>query len=467
MMGTETNVRLLRDAGYEIKEDVLPSDLLIALDTELENAVPLLEEKMQELEEAQKKTETADEVYPHTLNRAMQVFPDANLVLISTPGEYAFREAQTALMNGKHVMLFSDNVTLEEEIELKKLGAEKGLLVMGPDCGTAIINGYPLAFANVVPQGNIGIVGASGTGIQEVSSLIARWGGGITQAIGTGGRDLKEDVGGIMMKMALKALIQDENTEVIVLISKPPAKTVASEIVSMCKNTSKKVVINFLGIKNENEGNLYYASNLTEAALLALELSNKKADLPSFQSENITWNKNDYFVALYTGGTLTSEFLLNFSDFPVYSNIHFDTKYKLKKYNPQDRFNKVIDLGEDEFTRGRPHPMIDPTLRNEFIIEEARNGAKCIILDYVLGYGSHLDPVGESIPALKEALALNPKLQILASITGTYEDPQDYKLQKEKLLQVPNVHFFETNQLLAENFKKVILSKQGEMENEE
>src|SRR5580704_9603583 len=94
-------------------------------------------------------------------------------------------------------MIFSDNVPIAEEASLKHEARERGLMVMGPDCGTAIIGGVPLAFANAVPRGDIGIIGASGTGIQEVSTLIARAGRGVRHAIGTGGRDMHAEVGGL------------------------------------------------------------------------------------------------------------------------------------------------------------------------------------------------------------------------------------------------------------------------------
>ena len=169
------------------------------------------------------------------------------MAIISLPGKYAAYEAKKALNNNLHVMLFSDNVTVEEEIELKEIGRDKGLLVMGPDCGTAIINGVPLCFANVVRRGDIGVVGASGTGTQEVTVIIDKMGGGVSQVIGTGGRDLKSEVGGIMMIEGFKALIDDEETKVIVLISKPPAPEVAEKILNMVKTTDKPVVASFIG----------------------------------------------------------------------------------------------------------------------------------------------------------------------------------------------------------------------------
>src|SRR5690606_14776291 len=125
------------------------------------------------------------------------------------PGVYAAFEAFRALENNLNVMMFSDNVTVEDEIKLKDLAVKKDLLMMGPDCGTAIINGVGLCFANKIKRGPIGLVAASGTGLQEVTVLIDQFGGGISQAIGVGGRDLSKDVMGRMTLHAINALNAD------------------------------------------------------------------------------------------------------------------------------------------------------------------------------------------------------------------------------------------------------------------
>ena len=219
--------------------------------------------------------EDGGEYRPASLETALNMVPDANLAIISLPGQYAAREVRKALSRDLHVMLFSDNVSLEDEIELKKLAVEKGLLMMGPDCGTAIINGKPLCFANVVRDGDIGIVAASGTGLQEVFCCIDNLGSGVTQAIGTGGRDLKNTrVGGMMMLLGIEALKKDPRTKVIVVISKPPAPEVADKVIARLKKTGKPAVVHFIGLEaKEQEHNLYFAGNLEEAAGMAVSLT--------------------------------------------------------------------------------------------------------------------------------------------------------------------------------------------------
>ena len=251
-----------------------------------ENALEMIVKKVDELLNAKAEyDDSALEYKPTTLSAAVKHLEEANMAIISLPGKYAAYEAKKALNNNLHVMLFSDNVTVEEEIELKKIGRDKGLLVMGPDCGTAIINGVPLCFANVVRRGDIGVVGASGTGTQEITVIIDKMGGGVSQVIGTGGRDLKSEVGGIMMIEGFKALIDDEETKVIVLISKPPAPEVAEKILNMVKNTDKPVVASFIGgdrIEIEKHG-AYSSVDLEDAARKAVLLSKGK------KIEDFTW----------------------------------------------------------------------------------------------------------------------------------------------------------------------------------
>jgi FdrA protein len=187
-----------------------------------------------------------------SLEMAVEQQAALNLALISVLGDYAAAEAIKALRPGLSVMLFSDNVSLAHEREIKTLAREKNLLVMGPDCGTAIINGMPLGFANVVRRGAIGVVAASGTGLQEVTCCIDQLGAGISQALGTGGHDLHESIGGISMLYGLDALSADPDTRVIVLISKPPAPAVAEKILARARAAGKPVVVNFLGARPED-----------------------------------------------------------------------------------------------------------------------------------------------------------------------------------------------------------------------
>ena len=291
--------------------------------------------------------DSAVEYKPTTLSAAVKHLEEANMAIISLPGKYAAYEAKKALNNNLHVMLFSDNVTVEEEIELKKIGRDKGLLVMGPDCGTAIINGVPLCFANVVRRGDIGVVGASGTGTQEITVIIDKMGGGVSQVIGTGGRDLKSEVGGIMMIEGFKALIDDDETKVIVLISKPPAPEVAEKILNMVKNTDKPVVASFIGgdrIEIEKHG-AYSSVDLEDAARKAVLLSKgeKIEDFTGFTLTDKEINAivqgecekfsvgQKYLRALYTGGTLADEAMkmLGKQGYKIYSNIPLSPELRL------------------------------------------------------------------------------------------------------------------------------------------
>ncbi|MGB9839902.1 acyl-CoA synthetase FdrA [Thermovenabulum sp.] len=451
VMATDFNKETLKNVDM-INDEVLeatPNDLVIAIKAENEQSIEVAKNKVEEM--LTKRTQAQGSEYnPRTLEMALQMVPDLNLALISVPGMYAAEEAKKALEAGLHVMLFSDNVSLEDEIKLKNIAREKGLLMMGPDCGTAIINGVPLAFANKVRRGKIGIVGASGTGTQEVSSIITRLGGGVSQVIGTGGRDLKAEVGGIMMTMGIEALIEDDETDCIVLISKPPAKEVMERVIEKIKNTNKKVIVHFIGadLSFAEKYGLETASTLEETAFKAYEACyGKLAKLPEEEEVRIDIEKirkslnvnQKYIRGLYSGGSLCDEAMVIMKKkFPrVYSNIALTEEEKLPSKD-QSIQHTVIDMGDDEFTRGKPHPMIDYTQRVERILKEAESEEVAVILlDVVLGYGAHKDPSSELVPAIQKAreIALKKGNNIIfvISLCGTYEDPQDYRKQKEEL----------------------------------
>jgi FdrA protein len=248
VMGTEHNKQLLANVGLMSSEieAASPNDLIIAVRVKEEGTFDYIVAKAEQLLNRKKK-DAGEDYYPPTLDSAIGIMPDSNIVIISLPGQYAAAEAKKALLNDKHVMLFSDNVTIQEEKELKELAVSRGLLMMGPDCGTAVINNVPLAFGNVVKRGLIGIAGASGTGTQEVMVQIDRLGEGMSQVIGTGGRDLKAEIGGLMMMEGIKALAADEQTRVIVVISKPPAREIAEKVLECLKESGKKAVVDFIG----------------------------------------------------------------------------------------------------------------------------------------------------------------------------------------------------------------------------
>jgi len=395
---------------------------------------------------------------PASLEAALDLLPGANLAMISIAGKYAGDEAAKALQKGLHVFLFSDNVTLEKEIELKKLAREKGLLLMGPDCGTAIINGIPLGFANAVPRGSIGIVAAAGTGLQETSSLIANEGAGISQAIGTGGRDIKKDVGGIMFIKAIEALAADKKTAVILLIAKPPDKTVQQKIAMVLHNIAKPVVIVFLGgeagmFKGKN---IYDVATLEEGALTAValwcgdkvenawqRLAGRDAQLRN-KARTIAEKlrrQQKYVRALFSGGTFCSEAQVIFRGRvpDLFSNVPLDMLAKLKD-NLRSKKHTFLDMGEDEFTAGRLHPMLDFSMRNRRMLQEAGDPETALILlDLVLGYGANKDPLAEIIPVIracrKTAAASGRYLPLLVSVTGTDQDPQNRSLVVKSLRQ--------------------------------
>lgn len=444
VMGTNENKAILDSSGLLLPEFKVANDtdLLIGIKVEQEIVLEEVFEKVDEqLANARKKTDDSEDFAPRSIEGAVKILPHANLALISVAGKYAGDEAKKALVKGLHVMLFSDNVTVEKEVELKKFAKEKGLLVMGPDCGTAIINGVPLAFANVINSGNIGVVAASGTGLQEVTVIISNKGAGISQAIGTGGRDVKKDVGGIMFIESLKALAKDSATKVMLFVSKPPHESVIEKIAEAIENIDKEVVAVFLGAdpKEIEKYGMHAATTLEEAALKAIalvhgqdanevtkQIASRDKEIVKIAEKEAAKRKagQKYLRGLFSGGTFCSEAQLIYKDMlaDVYSNAVSGNAIKLEN-SLQSQKNTVVDLGEDEFTVGRPHPMIDFSLRNKRIIEEAKDPETAVILlDVVLGYGSNMDPAGELVPIISE---VSKDVSVICSITGTDMDPQN------------------------------------------
>ena len=492
-MGTDVNRELIADMGLSDPEVAAagPMDLVIALDANAQADIESAVERLDGLLKSKSAPAGTSDYRPGSFPAAHNYLPDANLAIVSLPGRFAAREARRALDAGLHVMLFSDNVSLEDEVSLKKRALEKGLLMMGPDCGTAIINGLPLCFANVVPRGPIGIVAASGTGLQEVSCAIAKGGSGVSQALGTGGRDIKEEaVGGMMMISCIDALGADPDTKVIVIISKPPKESLMPRVIKAAKDTGKPVVIHFVGTSADNgpaaatgsrtadnggspsaasdspsadgdapdegaanSGGVHFASNLTEAARAAVSLAKGAPvpeatdfDLPREEIDRIVESEasglaahQKYLRGLFTGGTLTDEAVAVLHG-PLGGVYSFDAKDpSFKPADPQvSTGHTVVDLGEDVFTVGRPHPMIDPSIRVERIAKEADDKEMAVLLlDCVIGYGSHHDPAGamlESITrAKKKAAEGGGYLPVIASVTGTEGDPQGLAGQQAKL----------------------------------
>jgi len=433
VMATQANRDLL--AANKLLPDSIsanPDDLLIVVKADDDSSASDAIGKVDELLARRKSSSVSEDFRPRSLSAGVKQLPEANWVLVSVPGRYAAGVAREALDLGKHVFLYSDNVSLDDEIALKKFAGEKGLLVMGPDCGTAIINGIGLGFANRVHRGSIGVVGASGTGTQAVTAEIHNLGAGISHAIGTGGRDLKSDVGAITAHQALDVLARDDETKVIVLISKPPSPNVATNLISAAQETGKPVVVYFIGYPSPARkiGNLYFAISLSEAAELAVKLDGERI----FSNKNSAIT-NKYLRGLFSGGTLAYETLLGLQALlsPIYSNAPI-TENQTMKDPLKSEAHTIIDLGDEFFMVGRLHPMIDNDLRIRRMKQEADDEqVRMILFDVVLGEGSHMDPAGELVPVIREISSKRKDIEFVAMIIGTDEDPQDIQSQIDQL----------------------------------
>ena len=431
MIGTPANKEILAEAKVldAVGEAAAPGDLIIAVRAKSQAAANAAVTEADAQLDAPRR-HAGDTVWnPRTLRAAQAQAPDLSIALISVPGDFAAAEALKAIRRGLDVMIFSDNVPVEQEVELKQEARTLGRLVMGPDCGTAIIGGVPLAFANVVPRGDIGIIGASGTGIQEISCLIARAGQGVSHAIGTGGRDLKKEVGGITTLMAIDLLDADEATKHIVIVSKPPAEAVAKAVLERVSKSHKPFTICFLGGDGEAiPTNAKAAATLKEAAELATGIPPEKIDIALPRKRKGA----SLIRGLYSGGTLCAEaqIVLQRAGLNVSSNVPVPGANALRRSESE---NALIDLGDDEFTRGRPHPMIEPAVRDAPLMEAlADPSIAVILLDIVLGYGGHADPAGHLAETLrKHRLGNDPS--IIVSVTGTSGDPQGLAGQIVKL----------------------------------
>lgn len=468
MMATPANKAIYKQGGMDTPElmEATANDMVIVADVETES---LLDQMMEEVEGFLKNQATTSdgigkEEGVKSWEAALKALPDANMAVISVPGAYAAFEADRALDENLHVFMFSDNVSIEDELRLKQKAHKKGLLVMGPDCGTGIIQGVPIAFTNNVTPGAIGIIGASGTGIQELTTIIDRMGEGVANAIGTGGRDLSTIVGGITMMDSIDAMDKDDSTKVLIVISKPPAKEVRDRIVSKLSNCTKPVVTVFLGEKPAwHEEGFYHAYTLDEAARIGVKL---------LRGERISYDKQEIITgeffkeeekktikAYYSGGTLAGEAAMLIKD-----ALHlFIPPEKKKGFMLNTDGHIVIDLGDDEYTQGKPHPMIDPAKRIE-CMKEAMAGSDTgvILFDVVLGYGSHEDMAGALLPAItslkKKAEEEGRKIYFVATVCGTRKDYQNYDDQTRKLTAA-GVIVYESNKIAVETAINIIWNK--------
>lgn len=485
MMATPHNRELLAGAGLLAEAGALaaPADLIVAVvaaDEAAARGAEAAARRALSAVPAAGHAAASSGPRPRSLAAALRARPDASLALISVPGPYAAAEARKALRAGLHVMLFSDNVPVEAEVALKRLAAERGLFLLGPDCGTAIIAGVPLGFANAVPRGRIGVVAASGTGLQEITCLVARAGEGISHAIGVGGRDLTDAVGGLMTERALAALAEDPATEVICLAGKPPGPATAARLRDVVARLGKPCVLHFVGAVADGErptgeqgaraarqddrlaqpptagaglaagrdrdpgehGPIVEAGTLEDCARAAVALARGEPPvaveftvpdaavrrLIDDAVKGLTSGQR-YVRGVYSGGTLAWEAL------HLLARALGDGAEDVTGGGTGHR---VVDLGEDIFTIGRPHPMIDGSLRRDWIRREAADPATAVLLlDVVLGHGAHPDPAGELLPAIEAARAAaragGRGLSIVATVVGTDGDLQDFRAQTARL----------------------------------
>jgi FdrA protein len=426
-MGTPANHALLKQAGLATAEgeQAGPNDLIVTIKaSDRDQAAAAVTTVKALLAQSRQSREAVSGFRPRSLDSALKAMPDANLVSLSIPGAYVKAEALAALRRNLNLFIFSDNVPIEDEIALKQEAVSRGLFCMGPDQGTAYLGGVGLGFANVARRGRIGCVSASGTGLQTVVARLDALGEGLSHGIGVGGRDLSEAVGGAMTLFALDALAADPATQAVILVSKPPHPWVLRRLEAKLASLGKPAVVCCVGAAPRVDGATVWVETLDQAADAALtRLGAAKWDPRTFsdaaavRAELVAIRRGGNFegrqvLGLYTGGTLA-----------------YETSHLLARAFGPGHPHVVQDLGDDQYTVGRPHPMIDPAVRTDKIIEAARNpGIGVVLLDLVLGKGSHEDPAGPLAAAVNEARRIAAQegrpIAFLASVIGTARDPQ-------------------------------------------
>jgi len=430
-MATELNVEVLTGMGFRVPDDAGPNDLVIALRAESEDAVQAgqaaVEEALVALRSAGRGSGGMGAAPPpRTLGSAARG-AGANLALISVPGSHAVTETFDAIDAGLSVMLFSDNVSVADEVRLKDAALGAGVLVMGPDCGTALVQGVALGFANVVRSGSVGLVAASGTGAQQVMCLLDAAGVGVSHCLGVGGRDLSDAVGGRSTGQALTALADDPQTTSVIVVSKPPDDAVLAEIRSHATALGLQVHWAILGT-GRPDLTAAVESALTDQGIPVPQWPTIVAD-----PDPDGLSRGHSLRGLFCGGTLADEAMLVAGGLladPIRSNIAHDPDRRISGHDRVDG-HVVIDFGDDGMTQGRAHPMIDPSLRMERIAAEASDPAcGVLLLDLVLGHGAHPDPAGDLAEAIRSAREVahtsGRALPVVVSLTGTDADPQGY-----------------------------------------
>jgi FdrA protein len=427
-MATPLNVEVLADMGFAVPAEATANDLVVALRLERPEDDGLLAQVLAVVDDllagpVRSGGEEQTEAPPRTTGSALRRAGEA-LALVSVPGASAVVEAVDALDAGRDVMVFSDNVPLADEVALKRRATEAGLLVMGPDCGTAVVGGVGLGFANVCSPGPVGIVAASGTGCQQLLALFDHAGVGVTHALGVGGRDLSEEVGGLGTRVALARLDEDPSVELIVLVSKPPAAGVAAAMAEFAAALDTPVELAFLGPGRPD------LTAVAESALRRLGV-----DLPPWPvaGEARTPRTGRWLRGLFVGGTLCDEAMLAAAPAlgPIHSNIPLHGAED-RRLGPDLRAagHTMVDFGDDALTTGRAHPMIDPTLRLEHLGRAGQDPeTRVVLLDLVLGHGAEPDPAARLAPAVADL-----SVPVVVAVVGTAGDPQDRARQRDALV---------------------------------
>ena len=452
-MATRANRDVLKGLGYSLPDDVTPNDLVIAITADDENSYAAA---LKLAEDIIDRKNVDDEKHYSDISEIDIDEDPYDLCQISLPGEYAAAEAKKALEKGMDLFIFSDNVPIEEELELKQLGQKLGRLVMGPDAGVALINGVALAAGSIIKDGPVGIVAASGSGAQEVGCIIEKCGLGVSGIIGTGGRDLYPQIGGITMIEGIKRMEKDEKTKVIVLVSKLADLGVMDRVLTIADNCAKPVVALFLGSdetlfeKHKVHGTFSLESAALEAVRLAGGESGKFGfsddELKSLATKLCAWlsPEQKYFRGLYCGGTFTEEALQYFAKHnkgvTLYSNLSNAYSIKLRD-SEKSEGHSVLDLGAEDFTAKAPHPVFDPGLRLKRLRRELEDPeVGIVLLDFITGPGVAYDP----ITAFAEECAKHPSVVFISNICGSLEDPQDVAA-KQKLLEEAGVIVTKSN----------------------
>ena len=467
LLGTVSNKDVIARLGLKdpAVDAATASDLMVCIEAKDDAAVKAALDNVQAHLKTKAGGSKAEELKPATIEEAADRLEDANFCMISLPGPMAKLDVLSAINRGLNVMLFSDNITIEDEIELKKKAIEKGLLMMGPDCGTAIIAGVPLALANVVRRGDIGIVAASGTGIQEVTCLIDRFGGGITPALGCGGRDLRKQVGGLEMRFGIKKLAATPGNKTLLLLSKPGDPAVLNAVLDEARATGLRTVTCLIGGKPDelNTEGIIFTRTLEEAAFAALGKPVPELVFPKALDDRIAKldSQRKYMRGLFSGGTLCYESLVILDDkFDIESNVPLRKELFLEAPT-KGKKHCCVDLGEDEFTRGIPHPIIDTGLRGQRLEEDMRDPTcRVIMMDIVLGYGADPDPASKFAAIINRVRKELPDGGpiIVCSVCGTDADPQSCA-QQEKTLEDAGCFVFPTNAQAAKAVARIVLGK--------